>query len=258
MNTISFVLVSLVIIRFNPIYLPLLIILQIPRLLTLQPILDKITYRQSVSAKLSRPWYIYLSFLESVTGSYEARILGIRSFVKNKLLGLREDTIGLFEKTELELLTSRLITSVTPMLSTFVIGFLEGRKVIHQELSIGNWQFIFNTAYRVNEQLKGIIDNFGELNEAYAFIRKLVEVLGEEEIEDTGTKIKFKTIKSIEFKNVSFSYPNSKQYVLKNVSFQISSNENVAIIGYNGAGKTTLVKLLCRFYKPTEGVIKVN
>lgn len=182
MNTISFVLVSLVIIRFNPIYLPLLIILQIPRLLTLQPILDKITYRQSVSAKLSRPWYIYLSFLESVTGSYEARILGIRSFVKNKLLGLREDTIGLFEKTELELLTSRVITSVTPMLGTFVIGFLEGRKVIHQELSIGNWQFIFNTAYRVNEQLKGIIDNFGELNEAYAFIRKLVEVLGEEEI----------------------------------------------------------------------------
>ena len=62
----------------------------------------------------------------------------------------------------------------------------------------------------------------------------------------------------IEFHNVSFKYPQSEQYVLKNLSFEISSGERVAIVGMNGSGKTTLIKLLCRFYEPTSGRITID
>lgn len=62
----------------------------------------------------------------------------------------------------------------------------------------------------------------------------------------------------IEFENVSFKYPRSDNYVLKNVSVKIKSGERLSVVGYNGAGKTTFIKLLCRLYEPTEGRILYN
>lgn len=62
----------------------------------------------------------------------------------------------------------------------------------------------------------------------------------------------------IEFKNVSFRYPNSTSYVLKNINLKISNQEKLAIVGYNGAGKTSFTLLLTRMYEPTEGEILLN
>ena len=59
----------------------------------------------------------------------------------------------------------------------------------------------------------------------------------------------------IEFRNVSFRYPGSETYALKNVSFKFRIGERLAFVGMNGSGKTTFVKLLCRLYDPTEGQI---
>lgn len=67
-----------------------------------------------------------------------------------------------------------------------------------------------------------------------------------------GTKYEF------EFCNVSFSYPESNTYALKNISFKLKEGERIAIVGVNGSGKSTLVKLLCRLYDPTEGEIRLN
>ena len=61
----------------------------------------------------------------------------------------------------------------------------------------------------------------------------------------------------IEFRNVSFNYPNGPK-VLDKVSFIIRPGESVALVGHNGAGKTTIVKLLCRFYDVSGGKILIN
>ena len=63
---------------------------------------------------------------------------------------------------------------------------------------------------------------------------------------------------SIEFKNVSFTYEGSTKPVLTNVSFKISADEKIALVGNNGAGKTTIVKLLCGLYQPTSGEILID
>ena len=62
----------------------------------------------------------------------------------------------------------------------------------------------------------------------------------------------------IEFRNVSFRYPNSTSFVLKNISLTIKNSERLGIVGYNGAGKTTFALLLMRMYDPTEGEILLN
>lgn len=62
----------------------------------------------------------------------------------------------------------------------------------------------------------------------------------------------------IEFRNVSFRYPGTESYVLKNINVRLRIGECAALVGPNGSGKTTFVKLLTRLYDPTEGVILLN
>ncbi|MCM1244627.1 MAG: ABC transporter ATP-binding protein/permease [Roseburia sp.] len=62
----------------------------------------------------------------------------------------------------------------------------------------------------------------------------------------------------IEFRNVSFRYPGSEEYALKDFSLKMRIGEKMALVGKNGSGKTTMIKLLCRLYDPTEGEILLN
>lgn len=62
----------------------------------------------------------------------------------------------------------------------------------------------------------------------------------------------------VEFRDVSFKYPNSSDYVLSHVNAKLRIGEKTAMVGPNGAGKTTFIKLLCRLYDPTEGEILLN
>jgi len=62
----------------------------------------------------------------------------------------------------------------------------------------------------------------------------------------------------IEFRNVSFKYPGTDDYALRNVSLKFNVGQRLAVVGQNGSGKTTFIKLLCRLYDPTEGEILLN
>lgn len=75
--------------------------------------------------------------------------------------------------------------------------------------------------------------------------------------EDLDGIIPDKSITSIEFKNVSFSY-DGKVNVINNMSFIVQNGQNLALAGHNGAGKSTLIKLFMRLYDPSEGIIYVN
>ena len=67
--------------------------------------------------------------------------------------------------------------------------------------------------------------------------------------EETGT---------VEFKNVSFKYPDADEYLLKNISFKVNKGETIAFIGSTGSGKSTLINLVPRFYDATDGEILVD
>ena len=75
---------------------------------------------------------------------------------------------------------------------------------------------------------------------------------------DTENAVELENIGSIEFKNVSFKYPNTERYAIQNISFKIDGDKSLALVGPSGVGKSTITKLLLRFYEPTEGQILIN
>lgn len=106
-----------------------------------------------------------------------------------------------------------------------------------------------------NPMARAVLDT-GELETSATRILGVLDV--KPMVFDTKGAKPIKTISSIEFKNVSFSYPETDQVVLSDVSFRINKGETVALVGPSGVGKTTITKLLMRFYEPTSGEILIN
>ena len=90
--------------------------------------------------------------------------------------------------------------------------------------------------------------------------KRINEVLDEEEVIKDGVldDIKSDVVGTVEFKNVSFKYPDADEYLLKNISFRVNKGETIAFIGSTGSGKSTLINLVPRFYDVTEGEVLVD
>jgi len=106
-------------------------------------------------------------------------------------------------------------------------------------------------------QVAALIANFQQTKTAYDVINSIMKLSVErEESKNFVQRPYFKG--KIEFKNVSFIYPNTDNKVLDDVSFIIEPGESVGIIGTNGSGKTTIEKLILGLYEPTEGSILID
>ena len=90
--------------------------------------------------------------------------------------------------------------------------------------------------------------------------RRINEVLDEDIAIKDGIldEIKSDVVGTVEFKNVSFKYPDADEYLLKNISFKVNKGETIAFIGSTGSGKSTLINLVPRFYDVTEGEVLVD
>jgi ATP-binding cassette subfamily B protein len=97
----------------------------------------------------------------------------------------------------------------------------------------------------------------GKLNQDYSRLRSFLDGWNHTFFKGTYQDVKSKAVE-IEFRHVTFQYPESSRPCLEDLNFRIRAGEKIALVGLNGAGKTTLVKLLCGLYRPTSGEILVD
>ncbi|WBW97821.1 ABC transporter ATP-binding protein [Oceanirhabdus sp. W0125-5] len=132
--------------------------------------------------------------------------------------------------------------------------------VINKGLTIDNFTMYFITIAGFAALMQKIIKDLAHIRAQNLYIndfRDYLEIEDEKKLENPSKIPEDKTYE-IEFRNVSFKYPNSDRYIYKNLSFKIEKGQRLAIVGINGAGKTTLVKLITRLYEPNEGEILLN
>lgn len=138
---------------------------------------------------------------------------------------------------------------------TLVLVYLKG---IDGLLAVGTLSILVTSYTNFINSLSSIGTNITRLMSDYLQLKSLKELLEFAEVrEDTENRKAVKNFE-IEFRNVSFKYPETDEYVLKNINLKFSKGDKIGIIGQNGAGKSTLVKLLFKLYTPTDGEITLN
>lgn len=125
-------------------------------------------------------------------------------------------------------------------------------------LTVSEFVFYFGIITGFSNWIVNLVFSYSKIERSAndcAVFRKYIE--SENESKDKPD-VDFSEIESIEFKDVSFTYPSAEKSTINNMSFKINKGENIAIVGENGAGKTTAIKLLCGLYYPTNGNILIN
>ena len=152
-------------------------------------------------------------------------------------------------------MVSSLFSDFIPIIGTY--AFAGYQFIFTQALSISGFSVVLASINSVRDSTLSIAEGFDEMTQMALFFQNLRDFFDyEPKITDGGKDAE--EFQSIEFKNVSFTYPDTTKKILKNVSFKITKGETIAVVGVNGAGKSTLVKLLLRFYDANEGEILYN
>jgi ABC-type multidrug transport system fused ATPase/permease subunit len=126
-------------------------------------------------------------------------------------------------------------------------------------ITIGLFTFYFQSISATANFFRSLVFSSVSITENSYHIGNFKKVLGLINTIKSGTKTVSKPHPpKIEFRNVSFKYPETNRYVFQNLNLIINPQEEIAIVGQNGAGKSTLIKLLCHFYEPTSGQILIN
>ncbi|MBP7221939.1 MAG: ABC transporter ATP-binding protein [Sedimentibacter sp.] len=147
-----------------------------------------------------------------------------------------------------------------------------GRLAMEQIIQIGTLSAFLSYAVNIFEPIQQLARTLAEVISLQANIERVTDLLDQEPlIKDSEDVVKiygdninpkkenWEEIKGeIEFKNVTFKYPDGDEEVLKNFNLHIPAGTNIAIVGETGAGKSTLVNLACRFFEPTGGQILID
>ncbi|MCL2226721.1 MAG: ABC transporter ATP-binding protein/permease [Oscillospiraceae bacterium] len=134
--------------------------------------------------------------------------------------------------------------------------------ILDGRMTLGEFVFIFAAIGALAGWISGILTAASDLNRACVEMRDIAAALEYPDRMNTGTGAPLpqgdNLPPSIEFRNVSYTYPKAEKAALSGIDLTIDAGERIAIVGANGAGKTTFVKLLCGLYSPSEGEVLLN
>ena len=211
-------------------------------------------------------------FNEGITGARSIKLLGIGDKMQQEF---EEDTEAIRrESVHAVRYSAMLISTVTLMSSAALAVVLWQGGILTREgiMKIGTLSVFVSYAMGMVEPLQFIIQNVSAFISIQVNIERLTNLLAEpadvadtpEVIERYGDSFnpKYENWEElrgdIEFKDVTFRYPDGQENVLEHFSLEVPHGQNIAIVGETGAGKSTLVNLVCRFYEPTEGVLLID
>ncbi len=148
---------------------------------------------------------------------------------------------------------------INALQNALAYGFI-GIYSIYKHLSIGNFSMYLSAVITFCTTTNKLLDLFVQIRTNAKYLEDFIALyeLETEEDNPNAEALNAPDKIEIEFRDVYFRYPNTKNYVLSGVSFTIGNKEKISIVGRNGAGKTTMIKLLSRLYKPEKGEIRVN
>ena len=216
----------------------------------------------------------------TITGDFNEGITGAKS-IKTMVIEERinhdfdEDTSKMEDISVKTRQYRALFVSLVSMMSSVALALVlwkGGNLTMEGAIRIGTLSVFMTYAINMLEPVQNIIGNISVLISTQVNIERLTNLLNEKsDVADTPEVVAkygdtFHPLKEnweplngdVEFRDVSFKYPDGDEMVLEHFNLKVPQGTNVAIVGETGAGKSTLVNLVCRFYEPTEGQVLID
>lgn len=209
---------------------------------------------------------------EGITGAKSIKVLAISDKMTREF---GEDTKRMFDKSMQTARVSSLFTALVTFISSVALALIlwrGGRLTIDKLMEIGTLSVFMSYALGMIEPIKNMVNTISSMIGIQANVERYLKLMdtkgevGDDEavIEKYGDAFNPKKENweklhgDVEFKDVTFHYPDGDEMVLEHFSLKISQGSSVAIVGETGAGKSTLVNLICRFFEPTEGEVLID
>ena len=188
----------------------------------------------------------------------DIRLYGAKDMMVDKWNRFNDIMIGNWKTLADKQLPLNLLMTATDIIRDFGTYFYLGVLAITGRITIGIATQMFTAAGTFYGSMRNLVWNFQELNKRANYANEYVKFMDYPAAIQKGDKHVTPGPHTFEFKDVSFSYPGADVEVLRNINLTLTPGEHLSVVGLNGAGKTTLVKLLCRLYDPTKGVILMD
>lgn len=210
--------------------------------------------------KMSPNWNIFTKLnyqLRSPESKQDILIYDFIRLFRSYYMSTDKDRIDKYNDANKKAITIYALARLVSFIRDIAIFYWLITSILNGVIDIGDFYMFFTAIFAFitfNDEYTWIISNIKNGMASFGYFFDIME----ENIDEVGEKLENTEKTVIEFRNVSFKYPNTDKYVLQDINFTIHDNESLALVGENGAGKSTLVLLLCGLYKPTSGEILLN
>lgn len=181
-------------------------------------------------------------------------------YLLDKAMDINKKFIEKFKKNYISRYSwSTLASFMTNVAHIFVLLF-SIKAVFEGNLSVGMLTFVITAYQKFNGDVSTLLYKLSSVWGNKKVLQTFYNVINwENSLVDGNKKVEgVSDGLSLEFRNVSFRYPKTKKWILKDISFKVAKDEDIALVGKNGAGKSTIIKLILRIYDPQQGDIFVN
>jgi ABC-type multidrug transport system fused ATPase/permease subunit len=201
----------------------------------------------------------YFDQVTSQKASKEIRLFNLFNYFERGRRKAFSDNVKVWQQFgKREFLTTTISQFFSKTGIFIVIAWLLIRTV-QKEYNVPDFIFYFSIIFSFQDTYVELIDNFARHYTSMLFMNQFFDFLDIKQTVVSGRELpERKTNHVLEFKNVSFKYPNTDFFVLKNINFKLKTGDIACFVGENGSGKTTLVNLMLRVYEPTQGEILLD
>lgn len=257
---ISLMLCTSIISVFNPLILIIVIVVVTIDYFNNKWISKKNFDMNNEIAKYNRYGWPIINYFADLKYAKEMRLYNLKEYFVNLYKDKRNKANEIAIKNSIHQRNSRILGAMVVGTQTLALYSYFVYQVIFNNLEVGSMTIYLNTISQFSNALTNISHQYINLSTLGLSVKELMEFM-QIPIKNynSGDKVPiFDKDSVIEFKNVSFKYPGSEKYALRNINISIRGNEKLCVVGVNGSGKTTFIKLLTRLYIPSEGEILLN
>lgn len=205
-------------------------------------------------------WGYLFKIFFSETAAKDIRLYGMQDYLCGKNEECLNDTACFSEEGIFEGKNQAKFSFVVQLLAGYIYVYV-AVMAMSGAVSVGDVLMYSGAIITMMTGVQNILTQYNQINYRNEYLKTYEDFIKRPNMHYDGTlpiEKRDDNEYELSFRNVSFRYPGTETYILKDVSLDFKIGQKMALVGMNGAGKTTLIKLLLRLYEPTEGEICLN